>query len=143
MPRTHRRLAVLTAALALACAPAAPAYADPGEAFDRLVQDGLIENTLAQALAGIDIDAVLRDATLAAQTAAATGQPDAPEPASLVHARAQLQRNMSVAAPKLASALFGALGPMLRDIRADIANDRDDDDVLARIPGTRGALNMR
>ena len=118
LPRTPLALAALALTLAL------PARAEPGDAFEQMAGSGVLEAVLGQVVAGIDVDAAITGIGQSAQ-AAAEGRP-APEPEALTRARAQLDRNMQVAAPMLARALFSVLAPTLREIRAEVARDLAD-----------------
>lgn len=106
---------------ALTLAAALPARAEPGDAFEQLGRGGLFESALAQLVAGIDVDAAVDGIAQSAQ-ATAEGQ-TVPEPEALTRAREQLRQNVGATAPMVARALFSALAPTVREMRAEIARD--------------------
>ena len=125
LPVHRRHHAVLVAAL-LTLGLSAQAQTAPGrDVIDRLGQDGAIEALAARALSAIDTDAWISGFEQSAQ-AAAEGQAPGPNPA-LDAARTRMERQMAQAGPALAREVGGLFGPLLRELRAEIARDLAED----------------
>ncbi|MDO5691724.1 MAG: hypothetical protein Q4G70_04480 [Pseudomonadota bacterium] len=120
-----RRFTALVTALALTAGLSLPAQAEPGEALNRALEVGALEgdaleSLLPRVLAGIDVDALIHVFEQSAQAAAEGRTPD---PAQMDEARQQVERQMEQTAPMLAREAASALGPVLRELRAELARE--------------------
>ena len=114
----RRHAAPLT--LALAAAFSLPAQAESDDAVERLLDGGVVETLVGRALSGIDFDALIAGFEQSAQ-AAAEGRPVDPE--QLARTREKLDRQMAQTGPALARDAAGVLGPVLRELRAELARE--------------------
>lgn len=115
-----RRCTAFATALALTAGLSLPAHAEPGEALDRLLDGGAMESLVLRALSGIDFDALIGGFEQSAQAAAEGRAPDA---AQMDNTRKQIEQQMAQTAPALARDAAGLLGPVLRELRAELARE--------------------
>lgn len=122
-PRTwHAALAGLMLLTGLSAQAQLERPADP---LAHLGDSGAIEAMAARALSAIDTDAWISGFEQSAQ-AAAEGRAPGPNPV-LDAARARMERQMAQAGPALAREVGGLLGPLLRELRTEIARDLAED----------------
>ena len=115
-----RRSTAFATALALTAGLSLPVHAEPGEALDRLLEGGVMESLVLRALSGIDFDALIGGFEHSAQAAAEGRAPDA---AQMDNTRKQIEQQMAQTAPALARDAAGLLGPVLRELRAELARE--------------------
>ncbi len=116
----HRLIPSLLAVAVSSLLAVAPAQALADDALERLLDDGALERSVASALAGIDLDALLLGFTSAAQ-AAADGQPVDRAQTDLW--RAQIDQQMAASGPQLAQAAAGILVPALQQLRTELGRE--------------------
>lgn len=115
----RRPIASLLATCALAL-PVLSAQAQTDDALDRLLEGGALERLVAGTLAGIDFDALIAGFERAAG-AAADGR--AVDPAEFDQLGRHLDRQLAESAPQLARGAAGILGPVLRELRAELGRE--------------------
>ena len=115
-----RRAAALATALALSTAFSLPAQAETGDALDRVLEGNVLESLVARALAGIDVDALIAGFERSAQ-AVAEGRP--PDAEAMARSQAQIEEQMARTGPALARDAAGVLGPVLRELRTELARE--------------------
>lgn len=116
MPRSTITL-LAACALALSSLHAQAQAADP---LDPLLEGGALEQLAADALTAIDIDALLTGFERAAE-AAAQGRPV--DPTELDQLGRDWDRQWSESGPRLARGAAGLLGPILRELRAELGRE--------------------
>ncbi len=118
-----RRPAALVTALALGTCFSLPAQAEAGDALDRVLEGNVLESLVARALAGIDIDALIAGFEHSAR-AVAEGRPLDAE--AMARSQAQIEAQMARTGPALARDAAGVLGPVLRELRIELAREMAD-----------------
>ena len=109
------------ATIALLVLASASAHAETGDAIERALDSGVLERAVVRALRQIDLDAVIAGFEAQAQ-AAAKGQPVDESPA-LTRARQQAEAQARQAGPQLAQGAAALIGPVLREVRAEIGRE--------------------
>ena len=116
----HRLTAFLLTACALSFVPALPAQAQADHALDRVLAGGALERLVTGMLARLDVDALIAGFE---RTAEAAAQGRAVDPAEFDQLGRHLDRQLAESAPHLARGAVGLLGPVLRELRAELGRE--------------------
>jgi hypothetical protein len=98
------------------------ARAQSDAAIDKALANMPVEKIMHQMLGSVDVSALTQQIEQAAKDVASGKTPDLANTQALQDMQAKMQKNMAEIAPDLARTLLGLIGPLMTEMKSEMAN---------------------